>query len=108
MSHALREQVTQFFVSMQAPDGGLRAGAFAPAADLLSTFTALAACVELGTADRLAIDRLRLFACENELGSGGFRAGSWDDVADVEYTFYGLGTIGLCAAARTPGAGRLD
>ena len=28
---------------------------------------------------------------------GGFRGGLWDDRTDVEYTFYGLGTLALAA-----------
>ena len=34
-------------------------------------------------------------SCENP--SGGFRGGLWDDRPDVEYTFYGLGTLALAA-----------
>ena len=30
-----------------------------------------------------------------EFPTGGFRGASWDEQADVEYTFYGLGTLGL-------------
>jgi hypothetical protein len=28
---------------------------------------------------------------------GGFRGGLWDEGVDVEYTFYGLGVLGLFA-----------
>ena len=30
---------------------------------------------------------------------GGFRGGDFDDAADVEYTFYGLGTLALLEKA---------
>ena len=30
-----------------------------------------------------------------ELPTGGFRGASWDQQADVEYSFYGLGILGL-------------
>jgi geranylgeranyl transferase type-2 subunit beta len=30
-----------------------------------------------------------------EFPTGGFRGASWDEQADVEYTFYGLGVLGL-------------
>jgi geranylgeranyl transferase type-2 subunit beta len=33
-----------------------------------------------------------------ELAAGGFRGASWDQQADVEYTFYGLGILGLLYA----------
>ena len=29
------------------------------------------------------------------LDEGGFRGAEWDPAHDVEYTFYGLGTLGL-------------
>ena len=36
--------------------------------------------------------------------TGGFRGGLWDEAADVEYTFYGLGTLALAMSAGEPGA----
>ena len=40
---------------------------------------------------------VREYAESVELPTGGFRGGLWDDAADVEYTFYGLGTLALAA-----------
>lgn len=37
-----------------------------------------------------------------EFPTGGFRGASWDEQADVEYTFYGLGVLGLLGAATSP------
>ncbi len=102
ISEKLRQQITEFFLAMQTSEGGLRASALAPAADLLSTFSAFAACVALGVPSLLGLNRVRLFAYANELGSGGFRAGRWDDRTDPEYTFYGLATVGLCTYAARP------
>ena len=45
--------------------------------------------------ERLYLDQIRGFVMGLELPTGGFRAGLWDNVADVEYTFYGLGTVAL-------------
>ena len=36
-----------------------------------------------------------------EFPSGGFRGAEWDEQADVEYTFYGLGILGLLWSNQT-------
>ena len=38
---------------------------------------------------------VRRFASSLELEQGGFRGAEWDPAHDIEYTFYGLGTLGL-------------
>ena len=43
----------------------------------------------------LDLDSVRSYVQALELNSGGFRAGLWDNRSDVEYTFYGLGVLGL-------------
>ena len=48
----------------------------------------------LDAVDREAAGR---FAAALEGSGGGFRAAVWDSAADVEYTFYGLGTLALFA-----------
>jgi geranylgeranyl transferase type-2 subunit beta len=40
----------------------------------------------------------RFLATELEFPTGGFRGAAWDDMADAEYTFYGLGALGLLLA----------
>lgn len=96
---ATRTSATAFLSGMQAPEGGLRANAQIPAADLLSTFSGLVALDTLGGAahiDRAAAGR---FVRSLQRTEGGFRAGAWDAAADVEYTFYGLAALALLAAA---------
>jgi geranylgeranyl transferase type-2 subunit beta len=78
-------------------DGGLRANDRIPAADLLSTFTGGWTLDRLGAADKLDWDAVRGFANGCARPVGGFRGGLWDDRTDVEYTFYGLGTLALAA-----------
>jgi geranylgeranyl transferase type-2 subunit beta len=80
---------------MASPEGGLRANARAPLADLLSTFTAAWTLAQLGELGRLDTAELRRYAQSLELPGGGFRGGLWDDGCDVEYTFYGLGVLAL-------------
>ena len=80
-----------------ALEGGLRANDRIPAADLLSTFTGSWTLEQLGAAGRLDWPAIRDYALSCERRDGGFRGGLWDDAADVEYTFYGLGTLALAA-----------
>lgn len=77
-------------------EGGLRANDRIPAADLLSTFTGGWTLDQLGHGAKLDWEQVRDYAlaCQK---LGGFRGGLWDDRADVEYTFYGLGTLALAA-----------
>ena len=49
----------------------------------------------MGEASRLDWEKVRSYAEECERPIGGFRSGLWDEESDVEYTFYGLGTLAL-------------
>jgi len=90
------ECVHQFFRKVVSADSGFRANTRIPFADGLSTFTGLLTCQDLGLSDVVNQERVEsLVASRLELPSGGFRGGSWDDSADVEYTFYGLGVLSL-------------
>jgi geranylgeranyl transferase type-2 subunit beta len=90
-----REGVIAFLVSMASPEGGLRANGRAPLADLLSTFTAAWTLEQLGGLQRLDTEQVRRYAESLQRAEGGFRGGLWDEGHDVEYTFYGLGVLGL-------------
>src|SRR5439155_1089665 len=78
-------------------EGGLRANDRIPAADLLSTFTGGWTLDQLGLAQKLDWEQVRDYALACAKITGGFRGGLWDDRTDVEYTFYGLGTLALAA-----------
>jgi geranylgeranyl transferase type-2 subunit beta len=96
----LTRGTTNALAALQSPvEGGFHANRSAPAADLLSTFTALLTLEELGARDCVNRDAARLFVESLATSSGGFRAGAWDDQPDVEYTFYGLGSLALLADA---------
>ncbi|OPZ85901.1 MAG: Prenyltransferase and squalene oxidase repeat protein [bacterium ADurb.Bin429] len=88
--------VTAFLAGMQAEDGGLRAHAAIAAGDLLSTFTGLLTLATLGKMAALRLGDLGRFTRALACPDGGFR-GVADDDADIEYTFYGLGTLALLA-----------
>jgi len=84
-----------FAASMQRPDGGLAAHAAAPASDLLSTFTALVTLNALDAVRRADLGGVGRFAKRLANESGGFRGTVMDNETDVEYAYYGLGTLGL-------------
>ncbi len=93
-----REAVIEFLVQLpSAFEGGIRANDRIPAADLLSTFTGSWTLAQLDALDRLDANALREYAESCEIPTGGFRGGLWDEGIDVEYTFYGLGVLGLLA-----------
>jgi len=88
--------VAAFLAALPSPlEGGLRANDRIPAADLLSTFTGSWTLDQIGEAGRLDWDAIRGYAESCESPTGGFRGGLWDNGVDVEYTFYGLGTLAL-------------
>ena len=85
------------FLADVRTEGGLAANTRVPLADGLSTFTGLLTDRDWGLA-ALSPTAVRGFVAEQlELPAGGFRAAGWDDTADVEYTFYGLGCLALCS-----------
>ncbi len=98
-SPALTREVSQGVVNllMEMPslEGGFRANSRAPLADLLSTFTGLWTLRQLGALERVDRDAVLAFVKMLELPGGGYRGGLWDEQTDVEYTFYGLGCLGV-------------
>lgn len=90
-----RAEVSAFLVEMASLEGGLRANARAPLADLLSTFTGAWTLHQLNALERMDRPQALQFAQALEMPDGGFRGGLWDEQTDVEYTFYGLGVYAL-------------
>ena len=89
------ESTAEFLAEMQDDDGGLLANSRIPLADLLSTFTGVLTLADLDRTDALDMAcRAGVRAVARSPG-GGFRAALWDEVRDVEYTFYGLGSLAL-------------
>jgi geranylgeranyl transferase type-2 subunit beta len=94
-----KKAVGDFLVRMVAPDeGGLRANDRIPAADLLSTFTGAWTLADVDGLGRLDLPRVRAYAESLQGPDGGFRGGLWDAGLDIEYTFYGIGVLGLLAS----------
>lgn len=96
MDDDIADDVQGFLTDVVSTEGGFQANTRIPFADGLSTFTALLTGQDLGRRDIIPPDRiLKWLESEIELPSGGFRGASWDQQADAEYTFYGLGVLGL-------------
>jgi geranylgeranyl transferase type-2 subunit beta len=95
MPDDVRPGVVDFLAELPWMEGGLRANDRVPLADLLSTFTGSWTLSELGAVDRLDAEKILDYASEVEHPPGGFFGGLWDEGYDVEYTFYGLGVLGL-------------
>jgi geranylgeranyl transferase type-2 subunit beta len=92
----IRRDVTDFFREVRSDEGGFQANTRVPFADSLSTFTAVLTTQDLrlpAVYDAVAIRRW--ITGQLEFPTGGFRAATWDDTADVEYTFYSLGLLAL-------------
>lgn len=101
ISGEVGEQAAEFLLDMQNEEGGVAANTRIPIADLLSTFTAMQTLDTLGRLADFDLAAAQRFALSVEQPDGGFLAAAWDQVADVEYTFYGLGVLGLSSKEQT-------
>lgn len=98
LDDSAKEETANFLAALpSAFEGGLRANDRIPAADLLSTFTGGWTLDQLGHASKLDWENVRDYALACKRFEGGFRGALWDERTDVEYTFYGLGTLALAA-----------
>jgi geranylgeranyl transferase type-2 subunit beta len=98
LAEADGESAAGFLAQMQSPDGGFLAQPTAPEGDLLSTFTSIVALFGLNALDRIDLPAVARFAGLLADRSGGFRASLSDDEPDIEYTYYGVGTLALLRA----------
>jgi geranylgeranyl transferase type-2 subunit beta len=102
MDDEVHGDVTHFLTTVWGNEGGFAANTRIPFADGLSTFTALLTATDLGCNELIRPAMVERFvAGELEFPTGGFRGAAWDDRADVEYTFYGLGVLGLIGTTAT-------
>ena len=93
----IRGDTIDFLADMQTDEGGLRANTRIPIADLLSSFTGVITLHDLDGLNEIDVDQVRQFAESLEQPDGGFFGAVWDQAADVEYTFYGLGCLAMLA-----------
>lgn len=93
LDDSTQREAAAFLAQMQTAEGGLRANSRIPVADLLSTFTGLVALGDLDALPTIDLAAAHRYATSLQSPTGGFHGGVWDDEADVEYTFYGLGVM---------------
>jgi geranylgeranyl transferase type-2 subunit beta len=98
----IRADAVDFLADMQTDEGGLRANTRIPIADLLSTFTGLWTLGDLGGLDQIDAAAAARYAVSLAQPTGGFLGAVWDQGVDVEYSFYGLGTLALLTADPNP------
>jgi geranylgeranyl transferase type-2 subunit beta len=67
-----------------------------PFADLLSTFTGLLTLADLNATSAVNVAAIERYALAMQSPRGGFFGFSLDQIADVEYSFYGIASISLC------------
>ena len=89
------ESAAVFLREMQDTSGGWRAMQQAPLPDLLSTYTGALSLAGLGALSGESKARALAFAASCEKPGGGFSAGPYDNCADAEYTYYGLGMLAM-------------
>lgn len=99
----LTTDLRDFLKQVRSDEGGFQANTRIPFADGLSTFTSLLVAQDFGLDRSMDLAPIEAFITQQlEFPTGGFRGASWDEQADVEYTFYGLGVLGLLGAATSP------
>ncbi|OGF48771.1 MAG: hypothetical protein A2044_03895 [Candidatus Firestonebacteria bacterium GWA2_43_8] len=94
-SDAVRKKAVKYFVKMQDKSGGFLAHAKAPVSDLLSTYTALITLKTLGETGAAGRKAALEFVRSLMFKAGGFKSVRIDNDSDIEYTYYGLGCLGL-------------
>ena len=96
MDDDILDDVQGFLTDVVSTEGGFQANTRIPFADGLSTFTGLLTAQDVGRGDIIPPHRIADWLSRHiEREEGGFQGASWDQQADAEYTFYGLGILGL-------------
>ena len=97
LTQSISDEASSFLIDRQTDEGGFTANTRMPLPDLLSTFTACLTLKSLGVHDHIDSRGAQRYAESMERPDGGFAGFELDPADDVEYTFYGLGTLALLA-----------
>ena len=89
------EDAAEFLLELQTDEGGFQANTRIPLPDLLSTFTACVTLADVEQLSSISIKGVQQYAESMQQTTGGFRGFEYDPGDDVEYSFYGLGTLAL-------------
>ena len=95
LSQRAKEKAAGFFVRMQDSSGGFFAHEKAPMPDLLSTYTTLLTLKAIGESKSVDREAARKFVDSLADKNGGFKGVEVDNATDIEYTYYGLGCLGI-------------
>lgn len=95
LDETISQAAIDFLADLQADEGGFQANTRIPLPDLLSTFTACVTLADLEGLPAISLARVRSYALSMQQSGGGFRGFEFDPADDIEYTFYGLGTLAL-------------
>ncbi len=96
LDNELCQDIHEFLTIVCNNEGGFQANTRIPFADGLSTFTGLLTAIDLQLKHLFTPSVVEKFVLNSlEFKTGGFKGAAWDEQADVEYTFYGLGILGL-------------
>jgi geranylgeranyl transferase type-2 subunit beta len=98
MSEEDAARPARFLAAMQNADGGLKPHAAVGTGDLLSTFTGLLTLWGLGRLESIDVAAVARFLRATAHSAGGFVSCPRDPSPDVEYTYYGVGTLALLRA----------
>lgn len=106
LPESMAEAAGEFLGTLQTDEGGFTANTRIPVPDVLSTFTSALTLADLGYLDRADGPSVERYVLSMERPTGGFAGFEYDPSEDVEYTFYGLGTLAVLrsVAAAPPGA----
>ncbi len=99
LDEAIRREAIEFLAELQTDEGGFQANTRIPLPDLLSTFTACVTLADLDGLEAVSLEGAQRYALSMQQPNGGFRGFEFDPADDIEYTFYGLGTLALLASA---------
>lgn len=97
LDESTRSSVVAFLADLQTDEGGWQANTRIPLPDLLSTFTACVTLCDLEGMQQVNLRAAQRYASSMQRSTGGFAGFEFDPAQDVEYTFYGLGTLALIA-----------
>jgi len=95
LSNVAKSKAVKYFSGMQVSSGGFLAHKKAPVPDLLSTYTVLLTLKALGCLGKADEEQALKFVRSLMLAGGGFKSVQIDNNSDLEYTYYGLGCLGL-------------
>ena len=99
LDESVAQAAAEFLADRQSDEGGFQANTRIPLCDLLSTFTACVTLADIDSLPLISVAAVRRYVHSMQQPQGGFRGFEFDPADDVEYAFYGLGTLALLETA---------